>query len=431
MSDVIIIGGGPAGSAMGSYLSMAGIDNTILESANHPRPHVGESMVTSSTRVFKELGFLETMEREGFVRKYGASWHAPQNRGKFSIEFGEFPQEGIDQDYTYHVDRSKLDHLLLKHAESLGSKVHQGVRVTQVLFEDGLARGVRVRLGDQEVDLRSKMVVDASGRNTLLGRQLRLKVKDPIFNQYTVHAWFEDVDRGSDEAADHIHIYFLPVERGWVWQIPITNAITSMGVVVEKEVFRRSHQDLEQFFQTQIQTNDNLAHAMSGARRINEFKTEGDYSYKMFRFAGNGWVLIGDAARFVDPIFSSGVSIALYSAKYAYERIRVAFETDDFSEQVFKPYEEKLRKGVGIWYEFILLYYKLLPLFTYFINSKQHRLQVLQLLQGEVYNRTEVPVLVAMRKFIELVENSDDHVFKGKLTDIPLDTLPDVVEEPV
>ncbi|MFU8772576.1 MAG: NAD(P)/FAD-dependent oxidoreductase [Anaerolineales bacterium] len=152
MTDVIIIGGGPAGSAMGSLLSKAGIKNIILESANHPRPHVGESMVTSSTRVFKEIGFLPVMEREGFVHKFGASWHAPNGK-EFAIEFGEFPQEGIDQDYTYHVDRSKFDLLMLKHAESLGTKVYQGVHVKKILFEGSKAVGVRAVVAGHEFDL--------------------------------------------------------------------------------------------------------------------------------------------------------------------------------------------------------------------------------------------------------------------------------------
>lgn len=424
MSDVIIIGGGPAGSTLGCYLSMAGISNIILEKAMHPRPHIGESMVTSTTRVFEEIGFLPTMEKEGFVRKYGATWHAPANRGKFSIEFAEFPQEGIDQDYTYHVDRSKLDLALLKRAEELGSKIIQGVVAKRVLFDDeGYACGVRVGIANKEVDLQAKIVVDASGRNTLLGRQLNLTKKDPLFNQYAVHAWFENVDKGSDKTKDHIHIYFLPVERGWVWQIPITDEITSIGVVAERELFKQSRLDLEGYFSTYIQTNENLAAAMRPARRINEFKTEGDYSYSMTEFVGNGYLLVGDAARFVDPIFSSGVSIALYSAKYAAERIKHAFEIGDFSAETFEPYESRLRSGVNIWYEFIRLYYKLLPLFTYFIQSKKHRLEILRLLQGEVFDRAEVPVLDSMRAFIAMVENSDDHVFKDKLTSVPIEEI--------
>jgi len=422
MNDVIIIGGGPAGSVIGSYLSMAGIKNTILESAIHPRPHVGESMVTATTRVFKEIGFLETMEREGFVRKYGAGWHPPARRGEFNIEFREYPQEGIAQDYTYHVDRAKFDLLLLKHAESLGSKVIQGVHVKQVLFnEDGYAYGVRVSVAGHEMDMPCKLVVDATGRNTLLGNQLKVKKKDEIFNQYSVHAWFEGLDKGTGEVADFIHIYFLPVERGWVWRIPITETITSVGVVVERDVFKGAKMDVEAFFNHHVNINPDLTNTMRNARRINDFKTEGDYSYTMTKFAGNGYVMIGDAARFVDPIFSSGVSVACYSAKFAADRIKMAFEANDFSEAMLKPYETKLRRGVEIWYEFIRLYYKLLPLFTYFIESKSHRLEVLRLLQGEVYERGEAPVLAAMRKYIAAVEASDNHMFKSQLTSMPID----------
>lgn len=425
MYDVIIIGGGPAGSMLGSYLSMAGISNTIFESAIFPRPHVGESMVTATTRVFKEIGFLEVMEREGFIHKYGAAWHPPTSTGEFAIEFGEFPQEGIDQHYTYHVDRRKFDLLLLKHAEGLGTKVHQGVQVVKVLFEGERATGVRIRVAGKDIDLGCKIVVDASGRNTLLGRQLGLKLKDPIFDQYAVHAWFENVEKGPEHTADFIHVYFLPVERGWVWQIPITETITSVGVVAEKEVFKRASMDYEGYFNTHIQLSPDLTRAMREAVRINEFKAEGDYSYKMERLVGDGYLLIGDAARFVDPIFSSGVSVAAHSAKFAAERIQHALNIGDSSEAILKPYEEKLRRGVDIWYEFIRLYYRLLPLFTLFIQSKQHRLAVLRLLQGEVYDRQEVPVLTAMRKFIETVEKSDNHIFKAQLTDIPIDLIPE------
>ena len=194
-----------------------------------------------------------------------------------------------------------------------------------------------------------------------------------------------------------------------------------MGIVAEKKVFREARLDPEAYFKKYVESNPGLMHAMRNARRLNEYKKEGDYSYSLRKFVGNGHVMIGDAARFVDPIFSSGVSIALYSAKYASERIRCAFETGDFSEAMFQPYEDKLRGGVNIWYEFIRLYYKLLPLFTHFIQSKEHRLGVLRLLQGEVYDRKDVPVLDAMRKYIRKVEESPDHFFKSHLSDIPID----------
>lgn len=420
-TDVIIIGGGPAGAALGAYLSLAGIDNIIFEKAMHPRPHVGESLVPSTTRIFKDIGFLETMEREGFVKKYGAAWHPPARKNEFDIEFREFPQEGVDQDYTYHVDRSKFDLFLLQHAQKLGSKVYQGIYVKEVLFENDHASGVLFKIGSQEFRLSAKMVIDATGRDTLLGRQLKIKKKDPIFNQYAVHAWFENVNKGAGISQEFIHIYFLPVERGWVWQIPITETVTSIGVVVDKAVFKQSKLDIEQYFDHHINSNPDLANAMKKARRVNAFKTEGDYSYSMKKFVGNGFMLVGDAARFVDPIFSSGVSVALYSAKFASEQIRESLESGDLSEKALLPYEEKLRSGVEIWYEFIRLYYKLLHLFTYFIQKEEHRLEVLQLLQGDVYNRKEAPVLQAMRDFIEKIEKTENHMFKKHLTDISID----------
>jgi 1H-pyrrole-2-carbonyl-[peptidyl-carrier protein] chlorinase len=422
MYDVIIIGGGPAGSTMGSYLSKAGIKNLILEGHNQPRPHVGESLVLSTMRVFSELGLIDTMDRAGFPKKYGAAWR-DFNGKEQALHFSEFRQEGIDRDHTYHVDRSKFDLLLLKHAESLGSDVHQGVHVKRVNFLDDQAVGVRVKFAGQEIDIPSRIVVDASGRQTLLGRQLGLKQNDKIFNQYAVHGWFENVARGEDpKTADYIHIYFLPVKRGWAWQIPITDAITSVGVVAEREVFQQFKSESERYFNTYVQSNKGLAKAMENAVRVNDFKTEGDYSYILDKFCGNGFLMVGDAARFVDPIFSSGVSVAMHSARFGAQTIQAALESGDLSEKAFKPYEHTLRGGVDIWYEFIRLYYKLLPLFTLFIQS-EYRVEILRLLQGEVFDRHDVRVLDVMRRYIEVVEKNEKHVFRGQLSDIPIEDI--------
>jgi FADH2 O2-dependent halogenase len=428
MYDVIIIGGGPAGSTMGSYLSKAGIKNLILEGHNQPRPHVGESLVLSTMRVFGELGLIDTMDRAGFPKKYGASWR-DFNGTEQALHFSEFRQEGIDRDHTYHVDRGKFDLLLLKHAQSLGSEIHQGVQVKKVNFVDDRAVGVRAKFAGQEIDIPAKIVVDASGRQTLLGRQLNLKQNDKIFNQYAVHAWFENVERGEDpKTADYIHIYFLPVKRGWAWQIPITDKITSVGVVAEREVFQQFKSESERYFNTYVQTNSGLARAMANAVRVNDFKTEGDYSYILDKFCGNGFLMIGDAARFVDPIFSSGVSVAMHSARFGAQTIQAALESGDLSEEAFKPYERTLRSGVDIWYEFIRLYYKLLPLFTLFIQS-EYRVEVLRLLQGEVFNREDVRVLNVMRRYIEAVEQNEKHVFRGQLSDIPINDILKQVEK--
>jgi FADH2 O2-dependent halogenase len=423
MPTAIIIGGGPAGSVAGCYLSRAGVRNIILEKTMHPRPHVGESLVSSTVRIFDELSFLPTMERQGFIRKYGAAWHPTQGRGEFAIEFAEFPQEGVNQDYTYHVDRATFDHLLLQHARDLGSKVIQGVGVKQVLFDDDdFVRGVLVDIEGATVELEADFVLDCSGRNAILGNQRRLRQNDPLFNQFAVTAHFENVVRSHDpKSADYIHIYFLPVERGWAWQIPIDDETTSIGVVTEKSVFQESRRRKEDWFYEQVASAPDLAAAMENAKQVDDFTTEADYSYSMRRFVGNGWMLVGDAARFVDPIFSSGISIAAESAKYAAESVVQAIESGDRSEAALQPYEDRIKAGVSIWYEFIRLYYKLMHLFTYFIQSKEHRLQILQLLQGEVYDREKAPVLDAMRDIIHTVENTPGHLWAGHLTDIPID----------
>jgi FADH2 O2-dependent halogenase len=294
------------------------------------------------------------------------------------------------------------------------------VQVKRVNFVDDQAVGVRAKFAGQEIDIPSRIVVDASGRQTLLGRQLNLKQNDKIFNQYAVHGWFENVARGEDpKTADYIHIYFLPVKRGWAWQIPITDAITSVGVVAEREVFQQFKAESERYFDTYVQSNTGLARAMANAVRVNQFKTEGDYSYILDKFCGNGFLMVGDAARFVDPIFSSGVSVAMHSARFGAQTIQAALESGNFSEEAFKPYERTLRGGVDIWYEFIRLYYKLLPLFTLFIQS-EYRVEILRLLQGEVFNREDVRVLDVMRRYIAVVEQNERHVFRGKLSDIPI-----------
>src|SRR5207249_3807564 len=194
----------------GSYLARAKIDHIILDQAIHPRPHVGESLVCSTTRIFQDIDFLSVMEREKFVHKHGAVWTHWADERQRIIRFREIPELGLTQDYTYHVDRSRFDQLLLEHAARQGSRVLQGARVERVEFgADGAATGVCFREDGRERTLRCRMVVDASGRSTMLGTQLRLKRNDPLFHQFAVHNWFRGVDRGPAETADYIHIHVL------------------------------------------------------------------------------------------------------------------------------------------------------------------------------------------------------------------------------
>jgi FADH2 O2-dependent halogenase len=270
------------------------------------------------------------------------------------------------------------------------------------------------RFGTVEVPFKVGMVIDASGRHTMLGKQLKLKEPDPVFNQYAVHTWFDDFDRKAlavnKDQADYIFIHFLPLEDTWVWQIPITDTITSIGVVTQKSRFRAAKNDLETFFWDTVGSRPALRDALKKARQVKPFKAEGDYSYALTRIADDSLVMIGDAARFVDPIFSSGVSVALNSARLAAADIIAAHEAGDFRKERFDTYVKTLRSAVSNWYEFISIYYRLNILFTAFVQDPRYRLDVLKMLQGDVYDG-EPKALAAMREIVEAVEKDPNHLW--------------------
>jgi FADH2 O2-dependent halogenase len=433
--DIGIIGGGPAGSATASYLAKAGLSVALFESAIFPREHVGESLVPATTPVLLDIGVMDKVEAAGFPKKYGAAWTSAEKRAidhlgfkglthdfrAAEILFSERDQDGVDRDYTFHVDRAKFDQILLKHAQELGATVFQGVRVGGVDFS-GEHPVITAKLGGVSARVPVRMVVDASGRQTHLGSQLKFKVPDPVFNQYAVHTWFDNFDRKAlavnKAQADYIFIHFLPMADTWVWQIPITDTITSVGVVGQKKRFKEMGGDREKFFWDSVASRPELLDALKNADQVKPLKTEGDYSYGMSQIAGDNFLLIGDAARFVDPIFSSGVSVALNSARIASQDIIAAARAGDFKKARFATYEAKLRRGVSTWYEFISIYYRLNILFTAFVQDDRYRLDVLQMLQGDVYDTEEPKALTAMREIVRTVENDPTHLWHRYLGEL-------------
>jgi flavin-dependent dehydrogenase len=428
--DVVVVGGGPAGSTAASYLAAAGLDVALFESAIFPRPHVGETLVPATTPVLHEIGVLDDIDAAGFLRKYGAAWTSNESRDvphngftglhhdfrAAEIMFNEREQPGVNRDYTFHVDRAKFDLILLKHAEKTGAHVLCGARVLNADFDsDPELVTLTCRLGSRQMTFTARMMVDASGRNTMLGRQLRVKVPDPVFNQYAIHTWFEGLDRaalaGDVGQADYVFVHFLPINDTWVWQIPITETVTSIGVVTQKKRFTQAGSGRDEFFWENISSRPDLYDALQSAKRVTEFKTEGDYSYAMRQIAGDRFVMIGDAARFVDPIFSSGVSVALNSARLACKDIIAAHAAGDFSKPRFANFETKLRRAVKNWYEFISIYYRLNILFTAFVQDPRYRVDVLKMLQGDFYDTDEPEALRTMREAVAAVENDPDHLW--------------------
>ncbi len=439
--DIGVIGGGPAGAAVAAYLAQAGARVVVFEGEHFPRPHVGESFVPSSTRVFKDLGFLDQMEKYNFPRKFGAIWTVSSSSMtaghgwdglepdcRADIRFEERDQMGVDQNYTYHVDRGLFDKVFLEHAEKLGATVYQGVTVNNVDFSSEFVKVSLASEADGQRDVKVRMVVDASGRRTFLGNRLNLKVKDRVFDQYAIHTWFDNYERsysGKDasDKGDYIYIHFIPITNSWIWQIPITDTITSIGLVTQKMHFKGTKEERAQFFWDTVAMRPELEEKLKRATQMRPFTEEGDYSYAMSQIAGDRFVLIGDAARFVDPIFSSGVSIALNSARLASADIIAALEAGDFSRERFRNFETTIKWGTRNWYEFITVYYRLNILFTAFINDPRYRLDVLKLLQGDLYEEVEPPVLAHMREIISEVESNPRHIWHKLLGDLSSENL--------
>jgi FADH2 O2-dependent halogenase len=204
--------------------------------------------------------------------------------------------------------------------------------------------------------------------------------------------------------------------RAWVWVIPINQKVTSVGIVTRGVDFPKSTEPVKDFFARHIASHPVLARRMANAKPLHPFSREGNYSYVMERFAGDGWLLVGDAARFVDPIFSSGVSVAMESAKRAADAIIPALARKDVGGAAFAEYEKAIRAGVDTWREFILLYYQLPPLFFDVLSKPEGRRQLTQLLQGDVYDRASIPILREMRDTVRAVAADPNHPWRAQLS---------------
>jgi len=414
-SDVVIVGGGPAGSILGCYLAKAGIAVTLVDKAVHPRPHVGESLLCSTTRVFKEIGVVPLLEEAGFVRKPGASWtHWPSGATR-TVAFRAMPEVGVHLDYTWHVDRSRLDALLLQHAEHLGVRVLQGERVAKVEFAGDRAIGVRLGSGAL---LGSRLVVDASGRRTVIGTQLGIKQTDPAFDQFTMHNWFEGFDRGPAVTADHVHIHVLARSRTWLWQIPVSATVTSLGIVTRRRDFHRTGEEPGAWFARQVADQETLAARLAAARPVHGFVRDSNFSYALERMAGNGWIVVGDAGQFIDPLFSAGVSVAAESARLAWPAIRNALLANDVGSHRFADWEGCVRAAAGRWREFVTTFYRLPPLFFEMLDRDAERERLRPLLQGEMHDPAVDEVLAGLRNEIEAIAANPQHPWHRQLVAI-------------
>jgi flavin-dependent dehydrogenase len=354
--DVVIVGGGPAGSSVATFLADRGYDVLLLERTSFPRFHVGESLLPMSQPIWEQLGVAEKLQHFGQTFKYGAEWRVARpaqdseapGYDKTCIRFHVVPRQSIGRRmYAYQVVRSEFDELLLRHAEERGVKVIEKASVTEVLFEDGTARGVRWSLRANEADAgstfltRARFIVDASGRSSLLARQLKLRLPDPHVRTAAVFGHFQGIDRERGIDGGNIILHFL--EGSWVWFIPLRSGLTSVGLVANDPIHREWRQRRpEEILRTTIMSDPIMAPLFESAKTEGQVRAIFDLPYHSRKVAGDGWMLVGDAGFFVDPLFSSGVHVAFSTSQRAANAIDECLRKRSF--QPLKHYAQWNRR---------------------------------------------------------------------------------------
>src|SRR3954453_20123901 len=297
--DVVVIGGGPAGSTVSTLLAQQGLAVELFERETFPRFHIGESLIPETYWVLKRLKMLEKLQQSRFVKKYSVQFVNAQGRESAPFYFWDNKPHECSQ--TWQVVRSEFDQMLLENAREHGVAAHEGVRVTDVIFEDD--RAVGVKLKDREI--RAKVVVDASGQNGLIANRLGLRVWDPILNKGAIWSYFEGAyrDTGRDEGATMV--LQTPDKKGWFWYIPQHDNIVSVGVVGPFDYLFKNRESFEKTFTDEVDRCVAVKDRIKGATRATAYSAKKNSSYGTPRPAGDGWVLVGDAWGFLDPLYSS------------------------------------------------------------------------------------------------------------------------------
>ena len=336
--EAVIIGGGPGGSTAATLLARQGTRTLLLERDRFPREHIGESLLPASIPVLEELGALPAIQKAGFLQKWGATMVWGNDTEPWSWYFKETNQR---YPFSYQVSRPQFDQILLDNSRKAGVEVRENHRVFEVIFEDGRATGVRCETSTGErLDITAGFVVDASGQGGLLSRQLGFRQWDPFFRNLAVYGYFRGAERLPEPDESNIFIESCP--NGWLWTIPLHTGLTSVGAVVDSE----SGQDgirrlgLHQFLMDQLAQGPATANLLRSAELSTGPNVVRDWSYVCQQLSGQGYVLVGDAACFVDPLFSSGVHLALMSGVLAAALVTTSLSDPDMEEAAGQVYEE-------------------------------------------------------------------------------------------
>ena len=363
--DVVVIGGGPGGSTVSTLLAQQGVNVELFERERFPRFHIGESLIPETYWVLKRLNMLDKMQKSRFVKKYSVQFVNAVGRESAPFYFWDNKPHECSQ--TWQVVRSEFDQMLLENAREHGVKAHEGVRVMDVIFDpssplgagDRRAVGVKIREADgSQREVRAKVVVDASGQNGLIANRLQLRVWDPILNKGAIWSYFQGAyrDTGRDEGATMV--LQTPDRQGWFWYIPQHDDIVSVGVVAPFDyLFKNRGKDFEKTFNEEVDRAPAVEKRIAGATRVAGYFATKDYSYRTTQAAGDGWVLVGDAWGFLDPLYSSGVLLALKSGELAAEAIAEGLKTCDTSASQLGKWAAGFNAGVDRMRRLVCEYY--------------------------------------------------------------------------
>ena len=402
--DVIVMGGGPAGSSVATMLAREGRQVVLFEKEVFPRHHIGESLMTDTYWTFRRMGLLEKLKDSPFVRKYSVQF--ANAAGKESRPFYFFEAVHHESAVTWQVTRARFDELLINHAAEQGVAVHQGVLVKQVLFEGDRAVGVEVQLPDGTREkFFAKVVVDATGQMAMLSNKFRWRVRDPKLKKAVLYSYFKGAHREPDLNGGATLV--LRTEHGsggWFWYIPLEDDITSVGIVADPDYLLKGRgQDLAKILHEEIEKCEPCRKRVGKGERVDKIYSILDYSYRSKHNSGNGFIIIGDAYGFLDPIYSSGVLLALKMAELATDAIHDAFNHNDFSAARLGQYQAKLDRGIESMRKLVYAFYNDGFSFSGFLRKyPDERVHIINLLIGDVFKEGVDSVYGPMAEFAEI-----------------------------